>query len=89
MTTKPESLKIFLNQNKGAFIKIEFEVLNVKCSKFHNVNGFFIEEAEVTSTAICGTHRTYLPIYSQDNEIVISFYSMLEEVRFIPDTRSL
>ena len=69
----------FLNPRKGHFIKVEFKVLQIDCE--YGVNGFFLQEDEITSDAICGTNRQYAPIFSTDDELTLSFYNMREEVR--------
>ena len=69
----------FLNPRKGHFIKVEFKVLQIDCE--YGVNGFFLQEDETTSDAICGTNRQYAPIFSTDDELTLSFYNMREEVR--------
>ena len=68
----------FLNPRKGHFIKVEFKVLQIDCE--YGVNGFFLQEDETTSDAICGTNRQYAPIFSTDDELTLSFYNMREEV---------
>ena len=60
-----------LRTNPGLFIKITFEVLDVGCS--YDVNGFFIDDQGVTSPAICGSNRQYLPVYSTGHEIGLTF----------------
>ena len=69
----------FLNPRKGHFIKVEFKVLQIDCE--YGVNGFFLQEDEITSDAICGTNRQYAPIFSTDDELTLSFYNMREEVK--------
>ena len=71
----------FLNPRKGHFIKVEFKVLQIDCE--YGVNGFFLQEDETTSDAICGTNRQYAPIFSTDDELTLSFYNMREEVRIL------
>lgn len=66
-----------ISTKKGHFIKVEFKVLQIDCE--YGVNGFFLQEDEITSDAICGTNRQYAPIFSTDDELTLSFYNMKEE----------
>lgn len=56
---------------------MNFEVLQINCD--YGINGFFMQEADWKSAAVCGTNRIYAPIHSHGEEMTISFSNMNEE----------
>lgn len=69
-----------LRTTPGAYIRLNFDVLDVSCS--YDVNGFFIDDQGITSAAICGKDRQYYSIYSSRHQMEVTFNARSSEVRY-------
>jgi len=70
-STEDKFCRWTLTTTPGSFIRLNFDVLDVRCS--YDVNGFFIDDAGITSAAICGKDRQYFSVYSSKHTMEVTF----------------
>ena len=77
-----------LKTTPEAFIKLNFEVLNVPCSN-HEVDGFFLEEIGMKSTPICGKDRQYYSVFSSGSKVELTFNARRSEVKLKKENKAI